>query len=187
MGCGASSDSKYVAPSGAGDDNAVLKPGNVIDSCSGEAASEVADVDVPNSAFGNAVDACPPNVAPESVPVDVPDNDKGTPLHDAVLHGSVAPITAVLLTGADVNEVSPVDRRRTALHLAAMKGRVDAVTVLLDAGANLASGADVNAVDTIAKTPLHDGCRYVDICALLLCARRKHRYTLQLRLAASTV
>jgi ankyrin repeat protein len=70
-----------------------------------------------------------------SVATDVREHD--TPLIDAVRHGRVADVAALLADGADVNEPKTDGSGVTALYIACYHGHTEAVTTLLAANASV--------------------------------------------------
>lgn len=89
---------------------------------------------------------------------------KAGDLHDAVRAGDATHVQALLLAGANVNEL---DSFGSPLHLAAARGSVEIATVLIDAGANLEAKAS-----TFSEKahPLHTAAveNQVAVAALLI-------------------
>jgi ankyrin repeat protein len=107
------------------------------------------------AAFENIPETILSLVTGHNLPVDVLDLNGNSPLIIATQCQNMDAMHALLMVGAAVNLKSAVDGR-TALHYAANKIGVGnsckMIQILLDAG------ADVNALDDINETPLHESC-----------------------------
>ena len=75
------------------------------------------------------------------------------PLYLATRLGSTAVVRQLLESGADPN-LTALNADRTALHVASIIGKKDLVELLLEHGAN------VNAKDSVRRTPLYYAARY---------------------------
>lgn len=81
--------------------------------------------------------------------VNFKDSDNWTPLHYAVLAGSLPRVQSLVEHGALVNSVCNANDQRSPLHCAANSGYLDIAKYLVE------KGADVNLANNIGQTPLH--------------------------------
>lgn len=81
--------------------------------------------------------------------VNFKDSDNWTPLHYAVLAGSLPTVQSLVEHGACVNDVCGSNDQYSPLHCAANSGYLDIAKYLVE------KGADVNLANNIGQTPLH--------------------------------
>ena len=83
-----------------------------------------------------------------------------TPLSLAASLGRQAATLALLAAGADVSRVQNDEWKASVLHVAAQRGDVDIMRAVIE------HGADVNAVDTIQRTPLNYAAKSNNVGAI---------------------
>jgi ankyrin repeat protein len=95
-------------------------------------------------------------------------SDDNISLWDACHQGEVEYIAGLLQKRADINYKRELCDDSTPLHAACCSGSDETVRYLVD------NDADVNAVDRLHKTPLHEACRFRDSISIvkLLLSRR---------------
>ncbi|KAL9118842.1 MAG: hypothetical protein Q9187_004606 [Circinaria calcarea] len=97
---------------------------------------------------------------PESNPLDIQDREGKTPLHHAVLNGTLKEVERLLSLGATVDIQD--NQSNQALHYAASRGFHGIIELLLK------WKTDVNAIGSEQKTPIHMALRYPKAFRVLL-------------------